>query len=109
MPHRHCFMAGCSHRPGGRPFPDEAIADPFVDGMTPLAILTHRWPRPADLDFSVFRAVCEAEADRAQVSRLSSGIFGNGYRMSSFDRFLRDITSFGTPETETACGAPRSA
>lgn len=70
---------------------DEAIHGPLENARTEADILNHRWPAPADFDFSLLHEACDAHADRVLIGGLWTGIMGDAYRLYGFQRFLTDL------------------
>lgn len=70
---------------------DHAIEGPLESAETEAEILAHRWPRPADFDFSALTGEAEAQEHRIRVGGLWSGILGDAVRLYGFQRFLTDL------------------
>ena len=67
---------------------DEAITGPLENAETEQDILNHRWPTPADFDFSPLVAEAENHKNRVIVGGLWTGIMGDAYRLHGFQNFL---------------------
>lgn len=70
---------------------DEAIRGPLENAQTETDILKHRWPTPADFDFSLLHEACDAYANRVLIGGLWTGIMGDAYRLYGFQHFLTDM------------------
>lgn len=70
---------------------DEAIGGPLETAETGQDILSHRWPKPSDFDFSPLIGECEAHSDRVIIGGLWTGIMGDSYRLHGFQNFLLNM------------------
>lgn len=70
---------------------DEAIYGPLEDAQRETDILNHRWPTPADFDFSLLHEECDTHAKRVLIGGLWTGIMGDAYRLYGFQHFLTDM------------------
>lgn len=70
---------------------DEAIAGPLATIETERDILRHRWPTPADFDFSPLQEESEKHSDRVIIGGLWTGIMGDAYRLHGFQNFLLNL------------------
>ena len=67
---------------------DEVVEYPLKNAQTEKDILTHRWPKAEDFDFSGLRAECQKNANRVIIGGLWTGIMGDSYRLFGFEDFL---------------------
>lgn len=70
---------------------DHAIEGPLESAETEAEILAHRWPQPADFDFSALIEEADAQKHRIRMGGLWSGILGDAVRLYGFQRFLTDM------------------
>lgn len=70
---------------------DEAICGPLENVQSEVEILNHRWPTPADFDFSLLHEECDTHADRVLIGGLWTGIMGDAYRLYGFQNFLTNM------------------
>jgi uroporphyrinogen decarboxylase len=70
---------------------DEATKGPLENISSKQEILSYKWPKPSDFDFSTLFDECEMNAQRVIVGGLWTGIMGDSYRMYGFEKFLLDM------------------
>jgi uroporphyrinogen decarboxylase len=71
---------------------DDAIGGPLETIATERDILDHRWPTPADFDFSPLADEAERHSDRVIIGGLWTGIMGDAYRLHGFQNFLLNLS-----------------